>query len=269
MPALPEHWVPTAAERLAHPGAVVVGLADVPGDRRQEPVTWVPGQDGPVAWIGTDTGGLREAARSALRQLAGLPTATPASASLPRTVVLDGDGESVSGGDTWTAGTDQPPAPDQWTVLSPAQATSEQLGVLMQDLGEDLAARRPVHLVVTAWGRWAGLRLGTGYETVEEHLALLLRDHPPSLLAVALFGGRELAGGRVLGQVPNRFYVPAGSTPEQRMVWPTLHRVREVPGRAVMVTQEHPAPGVAVQLARGVTAPASAPPAPKRTHPSA
>jgi DNA segregation ATPase FtsK/SpoIIIE, S-DNA-T family len=128
---------------------------------------------------------------------------------------------------------------------------------------------RPVHLVITAWGRWAGLRVGTGYETLEEHLAVLLRDHPPSLLAVALFGGRELAGGRVLAQVPHRFYVPAGSTPEQRVVWPTLLQVREVPGRAVMVTPGHPAPGVAVQLALGLMEPMPTPPAPRGDHRSA
>jgi S-DNA-T family DNA segregation ATPase FtsK/SpoIIIE len=89
------------------------------------------------------------------------------------------------------------------------------------------------------------------------------------VFAAALFGGRELAGGRVLGQVPHRFYIPAGSTPEQRMVWPTLHRVREIPGRAVMVTSGYPAPGVAVQLGMDVTEPGSAPPEHSRTRRSA
>ncbi|MBB5748295.1 FtsK/SpoIIIE domain-containing protein [Micrococcus sp. TA1] len=269
MPALPDRWCPTAAERLAHPGAVVVGLADAPGARRQGPVVWSPGRDGPAAWIGTDTGGIRDAARSTLRQLVGLSVTPTGSPTAPRTVVLDGDGDILPEGVPFSIGTGEHRSPGRWTVLSPALAVAEQLGAVLADVREDLAARRPVRLVVTAWGRWAGLRVGTGYETAEEHLSLLLRDHPPSLLAVALFGGRELAGGRVLGQVPTRFYLPAGSTPEQRMVWPTLHRVREVPGRAVMVTSEHPAPGVAVQLALDVTEPGSAPPAPTRTHRSA
>jgi S-DNA-T family DNA segregation ATPase FtsK/SpoIIIE len=269
MPALPDRWWPTSAQRLAHPGAVIVGLADIPGARCQEPVAWEPGRDGPVAWIGTDTGGLRDAARSALRQLAGLPVTGPGSATPPRTLVLDGDGDALPEGIHVSTGTTGHDAPDRWTVLCPAQAAAGRLGTSLDDVREDLAARRPVRLVITAWGRWAGLRVGTGYETAEEHLSMLLRDHPPSLLAVALFGGRELAGGRVLGQVPNRFYVPAGSTPEQRMVWPTLHRVREVPGRAVMVTSDHPAPGIAVQLALDVTGPGPTPPAPTRTHRSA
>lgn len=266
LPALPDRWCPTVAECREHPGAVVVGLADVPDTRRQEAVTWVPGRDGPAAWIGTDAGGLRDVARSALRQLARLPETTPGSATHPRTLVLDGDGDTVPDGIDVSTGTAEHHAPGRWTVLSAVSATPERLGALLQDVREDLAARRPVRLVVTAWGRWAGLRVGAGYETAEEHLALLLRDHPPSLLAVALFGSRELAGGRVLGQVPNRFYVPAGSTPEQRMVWPTLHRVREVPGRAVMVTSGYPAPGIAVQLALDVTGPGSTPAAPTNTH---
>ncbi|QCU78480.1 cell division protein FtsK [Citricoccus sp. SGAir0253] len=246
-PALPDRWVPTEADhRAAGRDAVVLGLADLPRHRRREPVTWEPGRDVPVAWIGVAAGGLHDAARSVIAQLArramehaDRPNGTAAAPLAPHTVVLDGVGDLQAGSGL----------PPNWTVLSPATAPAERLEAAFDGIGTELSGRRPVHVVITGWGRWSVLRVGSGYETVEERLGTLLRDHPPSVLAVALFGGRELAGGRVLAQVPRRFYLPSGSTPEQRMVWPTLHRVPEVPGRAVMVSPGEPAPGIAVQLA--------------------
>ncbi|MEV4900491.1 FtsK/SpoIIIE domain-containing protein [Citricoccus sp. NPDC055426] len=245
-PALPDSWTPTPAERSAVPGAVVVGLADLPRQRAQVPVSWRPGQDAPAAWIGAAAGGVDEAARSVLAQLADQDVAGPPGTPAVTTVVLDGAGVLSSLAGTWPA--DPPRPPENWSVLTAEQATAEALAEVFDGLRSELARPSGVRLVVTHWGRWATRRIGTGYETLEEHVAQLMRDHGPGLLSVALFGGRELAGGRVLGQVPLRFYLPAGTTPEHRMVWPTLRRVREVPGRAVMVCAEHPAPGVAVQL---------------------
>ncbi|MGM7670146.1 FtsK/SpoIIIE domain-containing protein [Microbacterium sp. A93] len=246
-PALPDSWTTTPAERSAVSGAVVVGLADLPRKRAQVPVRWRPGLDAPAAWIGTAAGGVDEAARSVLIQLADQEAADTADASAVTTVVLDGAAVFHTPGGTAPAGPPRPPA--HWSVLTADQATAEALAEVFDRLRSELARPSGVRLVVTHWGRWATQRIGTGYETFEEHLTHLMRDHGPGVLSVALFGGRELAGGRALGQVPLRFYLPAGTTPEHRMVWPTLQRVKEVPGRAVMVSPEHPAPGVAVQLA--------------------
>ncbi|NUL43756.1 hypothetical protein F7P69_00885 [Cellulosimicrobium funkei] len=231
MPALPDTWTPTPEDQTELPDAVIVGLADLHHERAQLPVRWLPGRDGPVAWIGTTAGGVDMAARSVLVHLANLDSAIPA-------FVLDGNGATDSLG-----------VPDSWCVLAVDQATPQNLAGLVERVRGQLAQRHRVHLVVTSWGRWSAQRVGTSYETVEEQVAILLRDHGPDLLAAALFGARELAGGRILGLVPTRLYLPAGSTPEHRMVWPTLQRVKEVPGRAVMISPDRPAPGVAVQLA--------------------
>ncbi|GAA1663765.1 hypothetical protein GCM10009791_09000 [Citricoccus zhacaiensis] len=245
MPALPEQWTPTPEDRRLFPDAAILGLADLHHERAQRPVRWLPGRDSPVAWIGTSAGGVDAAAQSFLDHLALLGPAVP-------TFVLDGNGVADSLG-----------VLGSWSVLAADRATPQDLADLLEQVRGHLAEHHRVHLVVTSWGRWSAQRVGTGYETVEEHLATLLRDHGPEVLAAALFGARELAGGRVLGLVPTRFYLPAGSTPEHRMVWPTLQRVKEVPGRAVMISPDHPAPGVAVQLTAGapadvVTEPSSA-----------
>lgn len=239
-PALPDSWSPTPAERSAVPGAVVVGLVDLPRQRAQTPVRWHPDRDGPAAWIGTAAGGVDEAARTVLADWAA------SGEGAMSTVVLDGAGVLPSPGRTGPAKPLRAPAP--WSVLAADEVTPDGLAETFDRIRAELARPSPVRLVVTQWGRWATQRVGSGYETVEDHLSQLMRDRGPGLLAVAIFGGRELAGGRLLGQVPWRFYLPAGTTPEHRMVWPTLHRVKELPGRAVMVCPEHPAPGVAVQL---------------------
>ncbi|WP_313815445.1 FtsK/SpoIIIE domain-containing protein [Citricoccus sp.] len=234
MPALPEKWTPTPEDRSVQPEAAIVGLADLHHERAQRPVRWWPGRDGPVAWIGTTAGGVDAAARTVLDHLARMDPAAS-------TFVLDGNGAADSLG-----------VPESWDVIAADRASPQDLAELLERMRGQLADRHRVHLVVTAWGRWSAQRVGTSYETVDEHLATLLRDHGPDVLAAALFGARELAGGRILGLVPTRFYLPAGSTPEHRMVWPTLQRVKEVPGRAVMISPDRPAPGVAVQLAAAV-----------------
>lgn len=262
-PALPDSWVPTPAERSAVSDTVVLGLADLPHRRAQIPVRWRPAQDDPAAWIGTPAGGVDDAARTVLAglaQMAGLDELHRTSRSPVTTVVLDGAGVLRPTGATTQTGPSgllQPPA--HWSVLTAEHATPEALAAGLGQLRDGLAhstssPMTTVRLVVTQWGRWATQRVGTGYETLEEHLSHLLRDHGSGALSVAVFGGRELAGGRILGHIPLRFYLPAGTTAEHRMVWPTLQRVKEVPGRAVMVSPEHPAPGVAVQLAVSLTA---------------
>ncbi len=244
-PPLPESWFPTPTDRSALHGAVVVGLVDLPEQRTQVPAAWRPGEDPPTAWIGTPAGGVDEAARNVL-------------ASLPLresecTIVLDGAGvvpdTRAREASTAPVDGDVRGIPDHWLVVTVDRSTPDALGGVLDRLRTALTSAAPVTLVVTQWGRWAAQRVGSGYETVEEALTPLVRDHGPGRLSVALFGGRELAGGRILGQVPVRYYLPAGTTPEHRMVWPTLRRVREVPGRAVLVSPDHPAPGVAVHLA--------------------
>lgn len=242
LPDLPERWSEIfpveAAER--RPGTVRLCLVDNTQVRRQDPLLWHPFDDGPVAWIGTEGGGVHESARAVLNQV----QEARAQWGATHLVVLDGG--------QWLQAA-PPPEPaherseDLW--LSTGQLGPDDLGRALSRIDEWLADDERVLVLATQWGRLAGQRIAGTFETFEERVATLVRDSSTSRLCIAVFGGRELAGGRLLGLIPHRFHIPCGTTAEHRMVWPTLIGVRELPGRAVLINPDHPAPGVAVQLA--------------------
>lgn len=226
LPELPELWTgpPTSSAKGA--GRIPLALVDQPTRHLQGPLWWHPFTDGSLAWIGTEAGGLQQTAQGVHHAL-GLPEHRGAWGD-PVLVRLDAQG--------WL-----PPAQD------PA-LDSAGLGASISRLQEAVNQGRTALLLITGWGALAQQRAGEGFETVEDRLTALLRDAPAGRIAAAVFGGRELAGSRLLGQLPTRFFVPCGTSPEHRMVWPTLTPVREIPGRAVLVSPEHPAPGAAAQL---------------------
>ena len=102
-------------------------------------------------------------------------------------------------------------------------------------------------MVIADWGSWAQALVTGSFQSFEEHLIQLLRQYPTSLTVYA-FGGRELAAGRLLGMIPDRFYLPKNSSPEHKMIWPKLVDMPSVTSRAVLVTAENPLAGWEVQL---------------------
>ena len=75
----------------------------------------------------------------------------------------------------------------------------------------------------------------------------------------AALGGRDLATSRLLLHLPHRFYVPAGTSGEHRLVWPKVIAVEPLPGRAVFVSPDHPEPGIPAQLSFPSREPARGP----------
>lgn len=250
LPDLPDRWSPatggqpdSAALSIHRPGGLPLALVDDTAACRQSPCLWRPFVEGPVGWIGSDAGALDEVARAVVAHAR--DAASEQMWGAARLMVLDGGG--------WLpADALHPRSPTDASegLLVPSDlCTPEALASLLEDVQHQVTRGDPVLMVITHWGRVSGLRVGSGFETLEERMAALLRDTPAEQFSLAVFGGRELAGGRLLGHIRQRFYVPAGTTPEHRMVWPRLTPVREVPGRAVLVSPDHPAPGLAVQLA--------------------
>src|SRR5699024_9293684 len=90
-------------------------------------------------------------------------------------------------------------------------------------------------------------QLVTGsFQGLEDCLIQLLRQHEP-ILTIYVFGSRELAGGRMLAMIPDRFYLPLNSSPEHQMIWPKLIAVSPVVARAPLVCADQPAGGRAVE----------------------
>ena len=103
--------------------------------------------------------------------------------------------------------------------------------------------------MITGWNAWSGLRVGDTYRTVEEDVHGWLGRPAAAGLRLAVFGGRELATGRLLLHLPHRFFVPAGTNAEHRLIWPRLTEVEPLPGRAVHISPAVPEPGMPCQLA--------------------
>lgn len=245
---LPERWSEPTPDGATDRGTGMLRLClvDNTRTRTQDPLRWHPFHDGPVAWIGTEGGGVHECARAVLEQV----EVTRAQWDRTHLVVLDG-GRWLQAASPTRHDDDQP----EDLQLAADQLDPEALGHALERIEQWIADGDRVLVLATQWGRMAGQRTTGGFETFEERVTTLVRDSSARRLCLAVFGGRELAGGRLLGLIPHRFHIPCGTTAEHRVVWPTLMGVREIPGRAVLVSPHHPAPGVAVQLASPPSAP--------------
>ncbi|MGW3944642.1 FtsK/SpoIIIE domain-containing protein [Micrococcus endophyticus] len=221
-PALPERWVP---DRTRRAGATALALLDDAAHGRHRPWRWAPGDEGRAAWIVEPAGGRAEALAAVLEVAVrgGAPV-----------VVLDGTGEGAA-----------LPVPEGVQLIRPDE---EDAGERAAACLRELAAAGGT-AVLTGWTAWAGRRLGESYRTLEEDTQGWLGEREAAGLRVAAFGGRELATSRLLLHLPHRFYVPAGTSAEHRLVWPRLVEVEPLPGRAVHVSPDVPEPGLPCQLA--------------------
>lgn len=224
-PPLPESWTPQAS------GAVPLALVDDTASGRHRRLDAGEGPEASTAWL-IEPGGGRDLLIARLRQdLIGTGE---------HVLHLDGTGTPESERD----GTPHD-VPRRWRVLTPdgpqepVEAVLESVAALAETGGT---------LLVSGWGAWASLRCPRSYRGLEELLVHHLGTDGSRGIRVAAVGGRELASSRLVAQLPRRLYVPAGTTPEQRMMWPRLTEVLHLPGRAVLIDADHPEPGAPAQL---------------------
>lgn len=222
-PALPALWIP---ERTSRRGAEALALLDDAAHARHTPWRWPRGAEGGTAWIVEPAGGRARVLAAVLEV---------ASRSPGGVLVLDGSGEA---GTSARAG--------GLPVLTPhgSDAAGDAVMKALTSL-----ARGSGTAVFTGWAAWSGLRVGESYRSLEEELHRWLGTEDGRRLRVAALGGRDLAVSRLLLHLPHRFYVPAGTSAEHRLVWPRLTEVEAVPGRAVHLGPDIPEPGRAAQLA--------------------
>lgn len=232
-PALPGVWAP---DRLSRRGRDALALIDDASRARHVVWRWPHGSAGNTAWIAEAAGGRELILESVLDVAARGPGGV---------LVLDGSGE-----------TGHPGLPHGHTVLTPdggdeaAQAAVTALDALADHGGT---------AVVTGWAGWAGLRVGETYRSFDEELHHWLGTQRGRRVRFAALGGRDLATSRLLLHLPHRFYVPAGTSGEHRLVWPKVIAVEPLPGRAVFVSPDHPEPGIPAQLSFPSRGPARGP----------
>lgn len=227
-PSLPAVFAPDRSRRR---DADVLALVDDAARARHVPWRWPAGSEGSGAWIIEPAGG-----RGPVLSVV-LETAVRGPGPV---LVLDGSGEVAPA----VAGLD-PEA--ELRVLRP-DADEDDLGTRVVSALEE-TARAGGTAVITGWSTWTGVRVGDTYRSLDEEVHRLLGGAEARSLRVAAVGGRDLASARLLLHLPHRFFVPAGTSPEHRLVWPRLTEVEPVPGRAVHVHPDGPEQGVPAQLA--------------------
>lgn len=213
----------------------VVGLVDDPKNCRQYPVVLGTASANPgltvltesVAWIGASGSGIAAASEVVCRYVSNLSA---------NTVFLDG-GELAGDANGW----------DYYLHVS--DAGPDVLQRLTRWIDNLVSEQQTTNVVITDWGSWVTQMVTGSFQGFEDILIHLLRQYSSSL-TVYVFGARELAGGRMIAMIPDRFYLPMNSSPEHRMIWPKLLAVPSLPSRGVFVTAEHPTGGLAVQLVK-------------------
>ncbi|MFC8304100.1 FtsK/SpoIIIE domain-containing protein [Specibacter sp. NPDC057265] len=252
-PAAPAVVAPELPAKLAAmPGArgsstegVFAALVDAPEQQALHELWWRPELHSHVACFGTAAQSSAVVALLA-GQLLAANAAAPAGARI-LLYLLDGDGSLAP----WHAN------PCVGSHLLPSQLrTAAHLLTRLTEGAE--TSGRTIVLCVTNWARWlAGLR-ASPWHGAEETMGELIR-FGSSNFTVVVGGGRELLGSTFLPAMPNRVYIPHGSSSESTLLWPTLPRFAPLPGRAAVCGPFDPAGSNGNGLHVAQFAPASKP----------
>jgi len=141
--------------------------------------------------------------------------------------------------------------PSGWDkLLHIDDASGDVLRDILEDINAQLTQGVRTTVMLTEWGSWTNALVTGSFQGFEERLIQLMRQFS-SILTVYVFGARELAGGRLLAMIPDRFYIPKNSSAEHQLIWPTLRAVPPASARAVLVTADQPHGGLETQLCIG------------------
>ena len=237
LPALPNRLARSALQPLLNsPFSTPIGLLDDPTRSRQYPVYLGQELSDPaafvlsssVAWIGAVGSGISESLAITANHVLGSNT---------HRIFLDGR-QLANSSEKWNK------------YLHHSEANGDELKHFLDELATILASDADVMLVIAEWGSWANAIVTGSFQDFEERLLQVMRQFALKL-KVYVFGGRDLAGARLLGMIPDRLYLPKNSSAEHRMIWPKLVATPAITSRAVLLTADEPNGGWEVQLVDG------------------
>ncbi|NVM97493.1 FtsK/SpoIIIE domain-containing protein [Arthrobacter sp. SDTb3-6] len=201
-------------------GAVLLGLVDVPERQSLEPLVWSPLRHSHVACLGA-----RDESSAGVQLLASrlLAPNTRRDGSLPHyAYLLDGDGSLQH----------LRRHPRVGGYVTPASLrTAARLLLRLQEVAERTESR--MVLFATDWGRWVAAFRSGAWPWAEDCAAALVGHSRPTV-AVVVGGERELLTAPFMAGMPNRLFLPFGTSTESRLAWPGLPRFTPVPGRAAV-----------------------------------
>lgn len=204
--------------------AVRLGIVDLPERQRQRSLTWSPSGHGHLALVGGATQGRGTTSACLRLLLAQWATDSGASAYL-----LDADGTLASAASHPLAGAVVGPRETQRAARLLARLSEE----MARRLAASSATAAALLLVVHGWGTWVTAFRSGPYAWAEDLFHDLIRGGPGAGITVIVTGDRELVTARFFASLPNRIYFPATATPESRLVWPAVPKVRAIPGRVI------------------------------------
>lgn len=238
LPALPSFLTPSSLSGgIKYQGDSVLGLADDPTQCLQYPVSLSAeqvetGELGmlcrSMGFIGVADSGIEDALGIVLNHVCSLTS---------HSVFLDGRAIPAQ-------------CPGVNRYVHRQDSSAEMLEDQFRWLAAQLAQQNELNLVISDWGSWQNASVAGSYQVFEELVANLLRQYPQTL-RLYVFGGRELASGRLIGQIPDRLYLPKHVSAEHQLLWPKLRTVPTLRGRGILVTAEVPTGGTELQLISG------------------
>jgi S-DNA-T family DNA segregation ATPase FtsK/SpoIIIE len=201
-----------------------LGLLDLPEEQRVAEFGWDPGAHGHLGLVSGLAGGADDALGLIVGQL------------------LNGDDESHlylldAAGSFNTAAAH--PRVGAVVGLHELRRSARVLERVAEELPRRLGTARTAGapslvLALCGWGSWVSAFRAGPLAWAEDLVQDIVRDGARAGITVVVAGERELVTSRFFAAVPNRIFLPAGSTEEGRLAWPRLPATAPVAGRVVV-----------------------------------
>ncbi|HEX9087936.1 MAG TPA: FtsK/SpoIIIE domain-containing protein, partial [Arthrobacter sp.] len=205
-------------------GRIRLGLLDVPEEQRVAEFGWHPGTHGHLGLISGNSGGADAALALIVDQLLSCPDEA-------HLYILDAAGSfsALVGSPRVGAVVGLP------ELRRAARVLERVVEEMTRRLGTAHTSDPPaLVLALCGWGSWVSAFRAGPLAWAEDLVQDIVRDGARAGIIVLVAGERELVTSRVFAAVPNRVFLPAGSTEEGRLAWPRLPVIEAVSGRVVV-----------------------------------
>lgn len=213
----------------AAPDAVVLGVVDVPERQGLTALSWSPLSQSHLACVGAPA----EASVTVRLVVAQLLAQrySPEPAPLRHLYLFDGDSSLAGFAAANGVGSH---------VTLATLRTAAHLVRRLTEIGRTTTLPASLLICITGWGRWASAFRSSPWPWAEDLVIDLARHHQgPVVMVVA--GERELLTSALMPSLPNRIFLPHGSSTESRLLWPVLPRLPSVTGRCAVAGPIDPA----------------------------
>ncbi|MCB5292638.1 FtsK/SpoIIIE domain-containing protein [Arthrobacter sp. SO3] len=205
-------------------GRIRLGLVDIPEEQRVAGFGWRPARHGHLALVPGNSSGADAALGLIVAQLLSCDDEA-------HLYVLDAGGSFSA--------VVASPRVGAVVGLHELRRAARLLERVCEEMTRRLGAARTADapalvLALCGWGSWVSAFRAGPLAWAEDLVQDIVRDGARAGVTVLVAGERELVTSRFFAAVPNRIFLPAGSTEEGRLAWPRLPATEAAAGRAVV-----------------------------------